>query len=506
MKRKNRRLKYALTTLLALCLALTAITGSVSAATGVNVETPTQEQIRERFQQIYADHDFKVTYSQKPVVTGPGYVAGVLSDETLNGALDMLNGMRYIAGISSDVKLDAYYTQLAQAGALVNAANDEMSHSPKKPSGMDDSLYQLGLKGCGSSNLYWNVSNFKSAVEGWISDERNRSGFNQGHRRWCLNPTMQYTGFGKAGAYSVMYAFDHSIEQSSTVVPWPAQQMPLEFFNPDVAWSVSFGRTVNAGSTSVTLTRTRDNKVWNFSSSASDGKFLVENSRYGQPGCVIFLPEDVEMYLPGDVFHVQIKENGSIIADYDVTFFELQPVEKITLNYTTLKMAEGSSKKLTAKVYPANASDTDVYWESSNSKVVSVYDGYLDAGKKGSAVITAKNKYGNVIATCKVNVLTYKDYYKPSKATIKSVSSSKDHSIKVSWKQVDCTGYQIRYSTSSSFKSYKTVKVSNKATLNKTIKSLKKGKTYYVKVRAYRYRYGEYFYGSFSSVKKVRCK
>lgn len=86
MKRKNRRLKYALTTLLALCLALTAITGSVSAATGVNVETPTQEQIRERFQQIYADHDFKVTYSQKPVVTGPGYVAGVLSDETLNGA------------------------------------------------------------------------------------------------------------------------------------------------------------------------------------------------------------------------------------------------------------------------------------------------------------------------------------------------------------------------------------------------------------------------------------
>lgn len=513
MNRKHaapkRMLKHALTTLLALCFAITTITAPVSAATGVNVDTPTQDQIREKIQQIYQNHDFKVTYAQKPVYKGPGYAAGSLSDETLSSAIDMLNGMRYIAGIPSDVKLSPEYVKMAQAGALVNAANDDMDHRPQKPSGMDDSLYQLGYKGCSSSNLYWNVTNFKEAVEGWIADDRNVSGFNQGHRRWCLNPTMQYTGFGKVGAYSAMYAFDRFSETTPyTGVAWPAQQMPLDFFNEDIAWSISFGRTVNQNA-AVTLTRTRDNKVWNFSNGSSDGEFLVENSRYGQPGCVIFLPKDVGMYRPGDVFHVQITENGSIIADYDVNFFEIQPVEKITLSRTSLKMPEYGDAELNAKVYPANASDDTVYWESSNPKVVSVYEGYggyLEAGEKGSAVITARNKYGTVTASCKVKVVTAREYYKPAKTSIKALSAGKNHSIKVSWNKVNCSGYQIRYATNSSFKNYKTVRVSGKSNLTKTIKNLKKGKTYYVKVRAYRYHYYSTYYGAFSDVKKIRCK
>jgi len=35
---------------------------------------------------------------------------------------------------------------------------------------------------------------------------------------------------------------------------------------------------------------------------------------------------------------------------------------------------------------------------------------------------------------------------------------------------------------------------------------LKKGKTYYVKVRAYRKMNGKTYYGSYSSVKKVKIK
>jgi len=502
-------LKRALTTLLALCFAITTITAPVSAAIGVNVNTPTQQQIREKMLQIYQNHDFKVTYTQKPVYKGPGYVPGVLSDETLSGAVDVLNGMRYIAGIPSDVKLSPEYVKMAQAGALVNAANGDMDHRPKKPADMDDSLYQLGYKGCSSSNLNWYADNFKEAVEGWIADNNNVSGFNQGHRRWCLNPTMQYTGFGRVDDFNVMYAFDRFNESTPyTGVAWPAQQMPLDFFNEDIAWSISFGRPVNQNA-AVTLTRTRDNKVWNFSNSASDGDFLVENTRYGQQGCVIFLPKNVGMYKPGDVFHVQVTENGSIIADYDVTFFELQPVEKITLDHTTLTMPEYGEAELNATVYPANASDDTLYWKSSNPKVVKLYEGYegyLESGKKGTAVITARNKYGNVVASCKVKVVTAREYYKPAKTSIKTLSAGKNHSIKVSWNKVSCSGYQIRYATNSSFKNYKTVRVSGKSNLTKTIKNLKKGKTYYVKVRAYRNHYYSTYYGAFSDVKKIRCK
>lgn len=205
MRGKRRTKAGLLVSFVFAVVMVLSFTATANAATGVNVDTHSPEQIRAYFKSIES-RSFAVTYDIEPVLTAP-YSPGALSQETLQGAIDVLNGMRYIAGIPYNVRLNEEYNQMAQAGALVNAVNNVMSHKPTQPDGMDDSLYQLGKDGCGSSNLYWNVSNFKDAVEGWVSDERNRSGFNQGHRRWCLNPSMQYTGFGKAGAYSAMYAF-----------------------------------------------------------------------------------------------------------------------------------------------------------------------------------------------------------------------------------------------------------------------------------------------------------
>ncbi|MCD7838120.1 MAG: DUF4886 domain-containing protein, partial [Clostridiales bacterium] len=72
----------------------------------------------------------------------------------------------------------------------------------------------------------------------------------------------------------------------------------------------------------------------------------------------------------------------------------------------------------------------------------------------------------------------------PSISSLKNASSKK---MTVKWsKNSKATGYQIQYSTSSSFSSYKTVTVSSYKTVSKTISSLTKGKTYYVRVRAYK--------------------
>ena len=47
----------------------------------------------------------------------------------------------------------------------------------------------------------------------------------------------------------------------------------------------------------------------------------------------------------------------------------------------------------------------------------------------------------------------------------------------------------------------------SKSTLQKTVKSLSRGKTYYVKVRAYKTDVkGNKIYGSYSTVKKVKVK
>ena len=69
-------------------------------------------------------------------------------------------------------------------------------------------------------------------------------------------------------------------------------------------------------------------------------------------------------------------------------------------------------------------------------------------------------------------------------------------------KQANITGYQVTYSTSSSFK---TSASKNSGKLTKTITGLKKG-TYYVKVRTYKTVNKVKYYSGYSAVKKVVVK
>lgn len=65
------------------------------------------------------------------------------------------------------------------------------------------------------------------------------------------------------------------------------------------------------------------------------------------------------------------------------------------------------------------------------------------------------------------------------------------------------TGYQIQYSTNSSFKSAKT-KTTNKTSVS--VKKLKGKKTYYVRVRSYKIADGKTYYSAWSAAKKVKTK
>lgn len=91
-------------------------------------------------------------------------------------------------------------------------------------------------------------------------------------------------------------------------------------------------------------------------------------------------------------------------------------------------------------------------------------------------------------------------FIKPAKAQLTSVTL-KNSTLNVEWKKLDCTGYEIIYTTDSKFKKgLKTVKIKNSNTTKKAIKKLKKGKKYYVKVRAYAVNNGEKLYGSKSTM------
>ena len=106
---------------------------------------------------------------------------------------------------------------------------------------------------------------------------------------------------------------------------------------------------------------------------------------------------------------------------------------------------------------------------------------------------------------------SYEDDYEPvsvKKIKLKSVTNSPVRKIKVRWNWYAYgDGYQIAYSTNKYFASNKTKRISAGVfTDAKTIAGLKKGKTYYVKVRAFQKSGGRKYYGAWSNVKKIKIK
>lgn len=98
---------------------------------------------------------------------------------------------------------------------------------------------------------------------------------------------------------------------------------------------------------------------------------------------------------------------------------------------------------------------------------------------------------------------------KPLKVTLSSVKSPKKKQAAVTWKTVSgVTGYEVTYSTTKKFtkKTTKTVTVKKAKTKKTTLKKLKSGKKYYVKVRAYKTVNGKKIYGAYSSVKTIKVK
>ena len=295
-------------------------TATLAAASGLGVESHTQEEIIKHIKDsgalITDDTVYKTNYSAEQP-----YSAGVLDESTLNSGIAMLNNIRYIAGLNYDVTLDEEFNKECQAGALIGKIYEAIDHHPKQPSGMSDDLYQLAYKGCSESNIAWGFSTLnKCIVFGWMSDEDEGNISSVGHRAWCLNPTMGKTGFGVVDNYYNMHSFDRSHTSSIKNISWPAQNMPVEYFDKNMPWSVFTGSSETASDVKVTLTRQSDGKVWNFSQDSADGYFNCTN--YIQSGTIVFRPSDITGYNDGDVFTVSVTGVKTPLS-YTVSFFSL---------------------------------------------------------------------------------------------------------------------------------------------------------------------------------------
>ena len=192
----------------------------------ISRQTPGVADIIERYKAYPWRLDVSDSYSVTPSVKDP-YKAGYLKDECLENALNLLNFIRYVAGLPADVTLNEVYTEKTQAGALLNRVNGKLDHFPTKPEGFPADLYETGKEGCGKSNIAAGYGNLaKSLLNGWMYDGDASNISTMGHRRWVLNPAMTQTGFGAVGSYSAMYAHDSKGSSITDYIAWPARNRP----------------------------------------------------------------------------------------------------------------------------------------------------------------------------------------------------------------------------------------------------------------------------------------
>lgn len=79
-------------------------------------------------------------------------------------------------------------------------------------------------------------------------------------------------------------------------------------------------------------------------------------------------------------------------------------VKGVSLDKPSAELEIGDTLTLTATVEPANATNKDVSWRSSDENVATVANGTVTAVAVGSAVITVKTADGGKEATCTVTV------------------------------------------------------------------------------------------------------
>lgn len=159
-------------------------------------------------------------------------------------ALRQLNAYRYLCGLPADITLDKEQSKYCQAAAKVLNTLGDLSHTPEKPAGVDAATYKDGYEGTTHSNLAIR-GNLAESVDLYWYDSDNFNLDRIGHRRWCMNPEMKTTGFGREDNVCVMWSMDHrreSVPEHLYLAFPPQGYMPLEYFSSDHAWCVSLNK------------------------------------------------------------------------------------------------------------------------------------------------------------------------------------------------------------------------------------------------------------------------
>ncbi|MCI9597707.1 MAG: hypothetical protein HFE75_10510 [Firmicutes bacterium] len=211
---------------------------------------------------------------------------------------------------------------------------------------------------------------------------------------------------------------------------------------------------------------------------------------------IIGLEEAGDYYLsvekPAQYIGTQLKENGN----YSFSAAVFKPSIRVRTSYKRTLPQGGFYLNATV-----DDEEEHLTYSSNNRKLVTVDKyGFVSLRGLGNAVVTVRVKGSSIKKNVKIAIV-------PKKAKILKIRKQRK-ALRITWeRQTKASGYQMKVATDKAFEKNRKVFIiaSNKVT-SKTAAKLKKGKVYYVKVRAYKKTGKTRIYGAYSQAKKARTK
>lgn len=195
------------------------------------------------------------------------------------------------------------------------------------------------------------------------------------------------------------------------------------------------------------------------------------------------------------------------------------PVTGIVPTSPQLKLKKGTSALLSVRILPEDATkQAELCYVSSDPSVAFVDErGKIEAKAVGSAVITVScQDQPEIFGKVTVFVTADGGSTKPpqqnitvsvKKAALKYAKNTGRRTALLKWKKVKgASGYEIYRSVNKKKKWKRAAIIKKGSTTGWTQKKLKKGRTYFYKIKAYRVVNGKKYYGKFSKVKAVKIK
>ena len=297
----------------------------------------TQNDISTKYNEAKKSYDYSQgLYEIEPLWHAP-YRAGSLKEGPINDTLKQINFYRWIYGVN-EVTVNYDKLERSQKGAVIQAATNELTHTPSKPDDMDEDFYNEAYAACNvgytDPNDYYNGNCAQGdscpadTIDGFIDEIYNVSvNSSVGHRLNLLDLDVDRISFGYCNTYtalSMYYNYNVNLNNNDDFYLYPtAGNFPKQLFKTNQYLSVLCNDSYSFNNVGINIAYNEE--IY------EDVEYHIERDNV----IVFKLPDELITALggsykdmPNGVLNVKImglkKSNGDTInLDYDINFYDV---------------------------------------------------------------------------------------------------------------------------------------------------------------------------------------